>query len=185
MVHGVFMETLSMSTLKQKLNDAKTRAYSLKTKKAQTKAWATVREIEREILSHLYEARNKVARHSIKGTVMRNSSASDDQIPVETAEYGVIWLSPTTDENAKSWYAHTCCIEYSKGQELVIEMECDVSNDGLFLSVHPMESRGGTLNEIQYAELCKRDNLAFFKYPNSNGVTGLFAQPSLKAVSRE
>jgi hypothetical protein len=64
----------------------------------------------------------------------------------------------------------------------VIEIDTEVNHDNLFLQVIPKKMHGGRVNEARYAELCKRDNLAFFKYPKSDGVTGLFAT---KAVANE
>ena len=84
--------------------------------------------------------------------------------------------SPTSDVVSKSWYGFTCCVNYVKGQEVIVEFEVDVDSDRLVLIAVPRRVFGGTLDEAKYAELCKRDNLAFFKYPGSNGVTGLFAK---------
>jgi hypothetical protein len=163
----------NLTELRADLDAAKTRARSLKTKKAREKAWNVAREIEREIFLRLCDMRDTYAVQSVKGTVTRDTWAGDDYIPVETC-FGLLWLSPTTDEQSKSWYPGTCCIEYSKGQTLIIEIETDVNHSGLFLELVPRLSRGGTLNEEKYAELCKRDDLAFFKYPGADGVTGLF-----------
>lgn len=42
---------MSVAELKQQLEQAKAKAYKLKTKKAQAKAWDRVREIRREIIN--------------------------------------------------------------------------------------------------------------------------------------
>jgi hypothetical protein len=172
-----------MQDLRDQLNAAEQRARSLKTKKAQIKAWDKVREIRREILTkHLYPELAKYRTHSVKGIVKR-FHPGDDHYLVETKEYGTMWLSPCADVLTKSWYDHTCCIEYVEGQIIVIECELEINHDKLQIFVQPGHVTGGFVNEVQYAELCKQDDLAFFKYPNSNGVTGLFARP--KAVSNE
>ncbi len=164
--------------LRAQLKIAKDRAYSLKTKKAQTKAWAHVHRIEREILDIMYIEARKYATHSVRGTVISdNSHCMSEYIMIETAEYGIIHAHPQNDVLSKSWYARTCCVEYKRGQTVVVEIDVDVNSDGRngpFLEVIPKRMSGGVLNESKYAELCKRDDLAFFKYPNANSVTGLF-----------
>jgi hypothetical protein len=174
-----------MKQLKEQLKAAKDRAYSLKTKKAQRKAWDRVRDIEREILfgsGGLFEQANVYATHSVKGVVKRFYAGCSDVL-IETKEYGNLWVNIANDVEAKSWYDHTCCIEYTEGQTVIVECTIEVDSDRLCLYVQAGHVTGGRVNETQYAELCKRDDLAFFKYPNLNGVTGLFSQS--KAVSRE
>lgn len=165
------------SQLKEALEVAKSKARSLKTKKAQAKAWAKVREIEHEILfgeGGLYEQAKPYAVHSVKGTVRRFYAGCEDVL-VDTTEYGSMWVSICSDVLTKSWYPHTSCIEFTEGQEVVLEITIEVNSDRLCLNAVPGHISGGKVNEEQYAELCKNTNLAFFKYPNSNGVTGLFA----------
>lgn len=162
-----------MTNLKEKLSIAREKAKLFKTKKAQTKAWAVVREIEHEILTILYAQRDAFAVHSVKATVCW-FHAGDDHIALNTP-YGSLYGSPTSDIVSKSWYGSTCCVEYTKGQNVVVEIDVDVDSERLCLMVIPKRIYGGTLNEVQYAELCKRTNLAFFKYP-TGGMTGLFAQ---------
>lgn len=161
-----------MQALKDSLKVAETRARSLKTKKAQAKAWEAYREIKREIFRLLCDERNKFARHSVKG-IVKTFSAGNDHFLVETP-YGSMWVSPTGDALTKSWYAHTCCIEYTVGQEIIIEIEIDLADDGMRLGSFPKRIHGGTVNESQYGELCKKGNLAFFKYPEGH-MSGLFA----------
>jgi len=164
-----------MEQLRTSLKEAKTRAYGLKTKKAQAKAWARVREIEREILTHLYAQRDAYAVHSVKGTVLvDNSHCMSEHLIVKTP-YGILHPSPTSDVLSKSWYAHTCCVEYTKGQEVVLELHVDVDSARLCLELIPKRIVGGTLNETKYAELDKRTDLAFFKHSGADGVTGLFS----------
>lgn len=167
-----------MQELRKKLDTAKTRAYSLKTKKAKSKAWNVVREIEREILSILYAEIARFDVHSIQGTVL-TFNPGNDVFLVETEAYGKMWVSPTGDVLSKSWYGHTCCIEYKIGQRIVIECKIEVNHDTLRLNVIPGEMIGGFVNEAQYAELDKRNDLAFFRHSNATGMTGLFAQPKV------
>lgn len=164
-----------MEALKLKLEAAETRARSLKTKTAREKAWNVVREISREILDILYAERDAFCTHSVRGEVIvDNSHCMSDYIMVRTP-YGILHASPTSDVLSKSWYAHTCCVEYIKGQQVTLEIEVDVQHDKLRLAVYPKRIHGGTLNTAKYAELDKRTDLAFFKHSNSDGVTGLFS----------
>lgn len=151
-------------------------AHSLKTNKARVKAFSKAREIKWRIVGMLRaELAEENNPETIVATVL-HARPTDEHLLVDT-KFGKMWVSPTGDELAKSWYAHTCCIEYTKGQTIEIDVTFEVNTERLFIQVVPGKMRGGTVNETQYAELCKRDNLAFFKYPNSTGVTGLFAQP--------
>lgn len=170
-----------LAELKTQIQAAQDRARSLKTKAAQAKAYAKVRELRSQALDLLYGQRDAFARMSVKGTVLW-FHAGDDYVRIETP-YGSLLANPTSDEVSKSWYGHTCCVEYTAGQTVILELEVDVDSDRLCLKLIPKRILGGTLNEEQYAELCKRDDLAFFKYPGSTGVTGLFAQT--KEVSHE
>lgn len=163
---------MTFQELKQAIRAESIRARGLKTKKAQQRAWDKVRSLEREVLGMLYEARSKYAPYSIKATVQYFHDG-DDHILTRTADGESCWISPTSDEVSKSWYGSTCCVSYSKGQDVVIEIEVDVDSDRLCLIHVPRRVRGGTLNEAKYAELCKRTDLAFFKYPS--GMSGLFS----------
>lgn len=163
----------TLSELKELIKATRDRAHGLKTKKAKEKAWAVARELEREALTLLYAARDEYAIHSVRGTI-RWFHAGDDDVAVNTP-YGTLYASPTSDVVSKSWYGHTCCVEYTEGQDVILEVDVDVDSDRLCLITIPKRVYGGRLNETQYAELCKRDDLAFFKYPNSAGVTGLFS----------
>lgn len=162
-----------MTALREQLKRAETKAYSLKTKKAQTKAWNLVRELKHNIWLKLCKERDSFEKHSIKGTV-KSFRPGDDKLLVSTA-YGNMWCSPTSDENSKSWYGSTCCIEYKEGQEIVIEIDVDADYDRLCLYTIPKRIYGGALNVEQYERLCKQGNLAFFKYPDGH-MSGLFAK---------
>ena len=97
--------------LKQDMRIAESKARSLKTKKAQEKAWTRVRELEHSIFIKLCNERDLYGEFSFKGTV--KSFSGGDEFLIETP-YGHIWLSPTSDVLSKSWYSHTCCVEYTE-----------------------------------------------------------------------
>jgi hypothetical protein len=122
----------------------------------------------------LYSKANKYAKFSIKGTVLvDNQHVMASDIMVETI-YGTLNVSPCNDVLSKSWYNETCCVEYTKGHEIVIQCDIQVDTDYLNLIIVPKKVQGGTLNVKQYEELCKKPNLAFFKYSNGH-MSGLFA----------
>ncbi len=162
---------MNLTELKTLIKTESTRAYNLKTKKARSKAWDKVRDLERQALNILYAQRDIYSTQSMKCTV-RHFTDGDEHFLVESP-YGSLWLSPTSDAVSKSWYSHTCCVQYTKGQTIIVEFEIDVS-DRLSLEIIPKRIHGGTLNETKYAELCQRGNLAFFKYPDGH-MSGLFA----------
>jgi hypothetical protein len=163
---------MNLQELKHLIEIERSRAYKLKTKKAQEKAWTKIRDLEREALDILFVKVKRYQKHSIKG-IVKHFRAKDEHFLVETI-FGSMWLTPTADESSKSWYPSTCCIEYTEGQEIIIEIDTEVNMDKLFLELIPKRTYGGKVNEEQYAELCKRGNLAFFKYPDGH-MSGLFA----------
>lgn len=164
----------TFNELKEAIELEKSRFYSLKTKKAKEKSRQRIRDLRtKALLEHLYPARDAYATHSVRGTVI-DSTGRGDEIAMKTEEYGLLWISPCNDILSKSWYPNTCCVEYSRGQSVVIECDIDVDSDRLCLIVVPKRIYGGTLNEERYNELCKQDNLAFFKYPDGH-MSGLFA----------
>lgn len=162
----------TIESLKEELSTLAKRARSLKTKKAQSKAWDAVRAVDREIFLMLCEQRNKYATYSLRGTVERFTDGDRD-VFVRMSDGSTSWISPTSDAVSKSWYEHTCCVSYIDGQQVVVEFEIDVDGDRHCLTRTPRRVHGGTLNEQKYAELCKRTDLAFFKYPT--GTSGLFS----------
>lgn len=120
---------MDLEQAKQALQAAKDRAYAFKTKKAQDKAWLVVKELRRQILDELYIRAQAYARASMKATV-RHFTPRDDHYLVETS-VGNMWLSPANDELTKSWYSHTCCVEYTKGQTIVLEYDVEVDTERL------------------------------------------------------
>jgi hypothetical protein len=161
---------MTIAELKQQATQARDKARSLKTKKAQLKAYNLARDFERQAFGKLCDERDKYGKFSFKATV-NHFNPKNEHYLVETP-YGSMWLSPTADILSKSWYSHTCCIEYTKEQIITVEAQIDANLDRLTLEIIPGKVTGGTVNETQYAELCQRDDLAFFKYPT--GMTGLF-----------
>ena len=172
----------TLTEIKAQIEIETKKTYKFKTKKARQKGWDRVKALRREALDNiLYPAVKLHGPSSIKA-IVRTFHSGDDHFLVETP-YGNMWVSPVADVLTKSWYPHTCCIEYSVGQEIIIEIKTEVNHDELFLEIIPGKMYGGRVNETQYAELDKRTDLAFFKHSDSDGVTGLFAQT--KAVSNE
>lgn len=163
----------TVSELKVLIEAERSRAYKLKTKTAKNKAYDKIKLLRREALDLLYPIAAKNGPQSMRATVI-SFCAGNDHFLVDTA-YGKMWVTPTADVLTKSWYPQTCCIEYAEGQQIVLEFTIEVNHDKLFLEIIPGKMYGGYVNETQYAELDKRDNLAFFKHSNSTGVTGLFA----------
>lgn len=163
---------MTIKDLKAQAETFRTKAQGLKTKKAQSKAYDAAQDLEQQIFIKLRDECVQYGKFSFKATV-NHFNSSDEHYLVETP-YGLMWLSPTQDILSKSWYSHTCCIEYTKGQVITVEAEIDVNHYRLTLEVITNKVTGGSVNEIQYSGLCQRNDLAFFKYPT--GMTGLFSQ---------
>jgi hypothetical protein len=161
---------MNIQELKDQAAVYRTKAGILKTKEAQRKAYKKAREYEREAFIKLCDERDKYGKFSFRATVSHFMSGSENYL-VETP-YGSMWFSPTQDVLSKSWYPQTCCIEYTKGQTIYVEGTIKVNSDRLKLEILPGKVSGGVINETQYSELCKNENLAFFKYPT--GMSGLF-----------
>lgn len=166
---------MTTAELRLEIELAKQVAYKRKTKAAQVRAWDKVRHLERQLLDIMYAARDKYATFSFKATVIAdNKHVMSEHIGVKDVSGKVFWISPCNDILSKSWYASTCCVEYTEGQEVIVEAEVDVCRDSLKLILVPKRLYGGTLNQTKYEELCKKGNLAFFKYPDGR-MSGLFS----------
>lgn len=161
-----------LEELKEQIKSETRRAYGLKTKKAQAKAWSRVRNLRLEAFALLRDECSRYGAHSIRATV-RRFTPRDDNYMVDTP-YGTMWLDPSSDVLSKSWYAGTCCIEYDKGQQITLEVTFEVDHQALCIYVVPGHVTGGRVNQEQYAELDKRTDLAFFKH-STGGMTGLFS----------
>src|SRR5271166_2248711 len=101
---------MTIKELKQLAEHFRTFARSLKTTKAQRKAYDKAREFEREAFFKLCDERDLYGEFSFKAVVKSFRPGSENYL-VETP-YGSMWLSPTADVLSKSWHSHTCCIEY-------------------------------------------------------------------------
>ena len=155
-----------MQKFRDDIKALQTEALNSKTKEAAQKCYDKIRTLKSEAWEILDEQASKYGVQVVKGTV-RTFMASNDYFLVDTL-FGTMWVSPTCDELSKSWYPHTCCVEYSVGQTIYIEVAAEVNLGDLSLSLRPVRMAGGTINEAQYKELCQRDDLAFFKYPGSD-----------------
>lgn len=166
--------------IKNQIKQLENEIRSLKTKSAQAKRRDKIRELKNKAIDQLHEQAKSYATHTIKGVVSYVDSYVDSYQTFLTAKtsYYDLTLYPCNDELSKSWYVETCCVEYSKGQSITIEVDVEVDYDNLNLTLRPKTIRGGKLNEAKYAQLCDQSNLAFFKYPT--GMSGLFS--SKKAV---
>lgn len=160
---------MNLTELQEQIILTKTKLYNLKTKKAINKARNTLNKLENEAMDILYNASKAYNEFSIKGTVIY----SDYEEAYVNTVYGRLNVSLTCDVNSKSWYPQTCCISYNDGQSVIVECRAEVDTDRLKLIIVPKRVYGGTVDESRYQDLCKQDNLAFFKYPNGT-MSGLF-----------
>lgn len=160
---------MNLTELQEQIILTKTKLYNLKTKKAIEKAKDTLNKLQSQALDMLYDAASAYHEFSIKGTVLYSGS---DKVYLDTV-YGRLNVSLTCDVNSKSWYPQTCCVSYENGQSVIIECQVEINTDCFELVVVPKRVYGGTVDENHYQELCKQDNLAFFKYPNGT-MSGLF-----------
>ncbi len=166
---------MSIQELKAQAESYRMKARGLKTKAAQKKAYDKARELESQVFIELCNQRDQYGKFSFKA-IVKHFNPGNEQYMVDTP-YGSMWLSPTQDVLSKSWYSGTCCIEYVEGQTIVVDAEIDINHDRLYLYIVPGKVVGGSVNQAQYAELCKQTNLAFFKYPT--GMSGFFAKGCL------
>lgn len=158
---------MSYQELQQKRKELEQKAYSLKTKKAKQKVYAEIHKIVGAILDLLNEEKKQLEGKTFKGVVV--SPGDMREFLIRSEELGLVWANPCNAINSKSYYDHTCCVEFTEGSEVTFELYIEVNSDGLNLM--PTKITGGTLNESLYQELCKK-KLAFFKYPK--GLSGLF-----------
>lgn len=97
----------------------------------------------------------------------------DAQVCYSTNGLGFVYFDACNDESSKSWYNEPCCVEFTKDQKISVKIKFEISHDSIVVVTEKL--KGGTLNQVKYDELSKRPNLAFFRYPNSAGVTSLIA----------
>jgi hypothetical protein len=163
---------MTIQEVKDQIKTLETKAYNLKTKKAEERARVQVNELRGQAFDLLCQVRDRYATFSIKG-IVKHWSSGGEYVFIKLSDGEAVFLSPTVDVVAKSWYPSTCCVEYTDDQEVVVEFTTDIDMERLSLVLVPRAIHGGTLNQAKYAELCQRHDLAFFKYPE--GMSGLFA----------
>jgi hypothetical protein len=163
-----------MNTLNQSIIDATNKAYSFKTKAARSKAWDKVQEL----VDLSYDEVKPIAE-SYNGQVAEFTVTHvfTDSIQCYNEKLGSYNVSKCNDILSKSWYPETSCIDYTKGQVISVTLFAEVTkhfkHEYQVVGITLTKVVGGVVNESKYAELCKNENLAFFKYPGSEGVTGL------------
>lgn len=171
-----------MNNLRLEIKALETKYYSLKTKVAKSKVQAKIDVLELELFHLVHDqvdAQNAIYSTKKVKALVKYDSKNDDCVFVYIPEFNqTCHVSICNDINSKSWYSHLSCIEYTKDQEVELDIVFDASRDykqNLVCSWSAKKIYGGIVNETQYNELCNDGNkYAFFKYPNSNGVTGLF-----------
>ena len=162
----------SLNEIRAQIETETSRAYHLKTKPAKLKAYDKIRALRAEALEILYHQAAKFGPQAMR-CVVKTFNKYDERFLVDTP-HGLMWLSPTSDVVSKSWYEHTCCVKYTIGQEIILDFTTEVNDDKLRLEIITGQITGGVIDEAQFAEMDKRDDLAFFKHTGSDGVCGLF-----------
>jgi len=153
--------------LQKMRKEVTSKIYTLKSKKSQKKQRDILRDITIELDAALLEGITPYLKQRHEATVLM-----DGADVIAKSEFGTINLHATNDVLSKSWYESTCCIEFKKGDVVTFEITCLTIIEG---RVHwiPGKIEGGHLDHQKYKELCKQDNLAFFKKPDGY-MTGLF-----------
>ena len=162
----------SISELKEDYTELKKKLYSLKTKKAIEKCRAEMDDIRHGAWLQVVEQCKNYTNCMVKCSV-RYFGKRDGELILDTP-YGKVFTNACNDVLSKSWYGHTCCVEYAVDQ--VVYMELDFKAGDFNIEVVAGKVTGGILNTAKYNELCNDGNkYAFFKYPDADGVTGLLA----------
>jgi len=157
-----------LKTLKQKHNDLKTKLYKTKTKKAISKLQDAMSTVEHSIEDIYRDLARPWENKRVTGVVLYSGT----EVMVKT-ELGTILVNACSDIQSKSWYNETCCVSFEKGSTIEFTLKInDITYRGV--DIGGADISGGVFDAEQYEKLCKNKNLAFFKYPNSDGVTGLF-----------
>lgn len=156
-----------ITELRQKLKDATTKFYSLKTKKAKERQRDVIRAISLDLHDALMNGIQPFLGVRHEGVIV---SGGVDCLA--RTEFGLVPVYAVNDKQSKSWYESTCCVSYKVGDKITFEIKHPrVENDRL--NWFAAEVEGGTFDQNKYKELCKRDNLAFFQRPNGT-TSGLF-----------
>ena len=162
-----------MENLKDKLKVLKSKAFTLKTKKAILNNLDKIRLIERQLLDIAYAQADKY-NNTIAEFTVRSFNKSNGEGILTSLTYGTVFFSSSNDKLSKSWHSHLSCIEYTTGQIVTATIKTSPHVYGVEIQV--ADIIGGVLNEAKYNELCNdKQKYSFFKYPNKTGVSGLFA----------
>jgi hypothetical protein len=160
----------SVNELKAEYETLKRKLFTLKTKKAREKCRDKMEDILQESYLQVYEQCKQYTTCSVKCVVKYVDR--DGELILDTP-YGKVFTNSCNDDLSKSWYGTTCCVEYDIDQ--VVYLEVDFQANDFSIGVVAKKITGGTLNEEKYKKLCNDGNkYAFFKYPDSDDVTGLF-----------
>ncbi len=164
-----------LQTLKTDYKTLCTKMATVKTQRSLNKVLDQKRCVSiqiRDILFEQCEELNKeYADLSITGVVKH---VWDNCIVVELTVAGqktTVMASKCNDVLSKSWYDETCCIDYTKGQNVTVKLNFEVTEHHISIAVKSIN--GGKVNQEKYEELCKNKHLAFFKYPESDFFSGL------------
>lgn len=158
---------LKVIPLKQMRKEAISKIHTLKCKKAKEKQRDILRYITIELNAALLEGITPYLKQRHEATVLM-----DGTDVMAKSEFGTINLYAMNDILSKSWYESTCCVEFKEGDVITFEITCLNITDGRINWIAG-NIEGGHLDQQKYEELCKRDDLAFFKKPDGS-MTGLF-----------
>lgn len=175
---------MKIQSIRTNIAELNKKAYSLKTKKAQAKIYDKIHLLERELfvlLSEVAEQKNnELSGRKMTGIVKRDSKSSEDSVFVYIAELNQsIFIDKCTDIASKSWHSNLSCLEYKENQEVELTIEYSVTRDFKRNEIVIWDIKslsGGIVDMVEYNRLCNNtQKYSFFKYPNQNGVSGLFA----------
>jgi hypothetical protein len=153
--------------LKNKLNEAKKRFYSLKTKRAKEKQRDIIRDLNFQLEDALLEGLKPYLNMRHEGVIVSGGTDA-----LARTEFGIVPVYAVNDRLSKSWYDTTCCVSYKDGDKITFEIKHPNVENGR-LNWFAAEVEGGSLDTEKYNKLCKQDNLAFFKKQDGS-MTGLF-----------
>ena len=164
---------MNFQAIKESIETESKRFYSLKTNAAKTKSRAKIVALKVQAAELLDKHVNSISGTITKGKVILVDNRDGD-LWIETEEFGRVYASITCSVDSKSWYATTCCVEFERGMEVEFILEASVNFDKSCINLVAKAIKGGRFNAERYAELCQKDNLAFFKYPDGH-MSGLFS----------
>jgi hypothetical protein len=174
---------LDVQVLRDNIEEINKKAMSLKTKKAQLKAYDKIHTLERDLFILLRDIadskNNKMNGRKIKAIVKRDSKSSEDDVFVFIPELSQsLFIGKNIDIASKSWHANLSCMEYKENQEIELEITYEVTRDfkqNQIVTYDVTKIHGGSIDMVEYSRLCNdSQKYSFFKYPGQNGVSGLF-----------